>query len=154
MFIFWSINLSFANSSQTLLLQCPLIVNDVKEKIPNLKYLFNPGMIGEMRFFKLKINEFDAHLTINSAMIMSDNFPPLEQFFSDTLSEEETDIQNNIFKWNFTDAIVVDNGFLKIDNSEITAEGIIWYRKGNDTLLKYSHHSWCTRVSKKTLLYV
>ena len=73
-FVFYSTSLSFASSSETLFLQCPLVVNKLVEKVKaqpgsDFEKYGTKGTISEMRFFKLKIKKFDAHLTIHSAFI-------------------------------------------------------------------------------------
>lgn len=154
-FVFYSTSLSFASSSETLFLQCPLVVNKLVEKVKaqpgsDFEKYGTKGTISEMRFFKLKIKKFDAHLTIHSAFIYNETSVPLDYFWDDKLSEEETDIKNNIFKYNYADENLVDNGTISINGSNINVEGIIWYRNINETIIKYSHNSDCQKLDKKS----
>ena len=147
-FIIYSLSFSFANSNETIFLKCPIVVKELVERSPNLTYA-NENTISEMRYFKLKIKKFDAHLTIHSAMILENKSVPLDKFFGDNLTEEETDIKNSVFKWNYTDEILVDNGLLNLANSKVKTQGIIWYRDGDRTVVKYSHNSNCKILDKK-----
>ena len=140
-------NVGFAK--EIFYLQCPLKSEVNKTPKDGLPSYTQVGKITELRFFKLQIKKSSAYILIHSIMLMDKKEKPMK-LYSDKLKDDELDLKNRKFMWNYFDDILTDTGTLENKNDIWEASGVIIYKNGDKEIINYSHRSNCSIIDKKT----
>jgi len=138
---------SGAFSKEIFYLQCPL-KSEVNKTKGGLEWYTQVGRITELRFFKLQIKKSSGQITIHSAMLVKERAEP-SKMSSFKLKDDDFDLKNRKFKWNYFDNILADNGTLEDKNGIWEVSGIIIYKSGDVEVIKYAHRSKCLIIDKK-----